>query len=101
MGAIIAVNLNLSKLDKAKIVQGKKGSYYPLTLFVNDDTDQFGNNVAVATGLTKEEREAGAKTDYVANGKVVSTDGAVSVAVRQDQPASQPQPATQDIDLPF
>ena len=100
MGATITFNLNLSKLDKGKIVQGKKGSYYPLTLFVNDDTDQFGNNVAVATGLTKEEREAGAKTDYLANGRVISTDGNVVVAVKQEQQA-QPQQAIQNADLPF
>jgi hypothetical protein len=100
MGATITFNLNLSKLDKGKIVQGKKGSYYPLTLFVNDDTDQFGNNVAVATGLTKEEREAGAKTDYLANGRVISTDGSVVVAVKQEQQA-QPQQAIQNADLPF
>lgn len=99
MGAIITFNLNLSRLDKSKIVQGKKGSYYPITAFVNDETDQFGNNVAIATGLTKEEREAGAKTDYICNGKVISTDGSVVVATRQEQAQAAPQ--AQAVDLPF
>ena len=99
MGATITFNLNLSRLDKSKIVQGKKGSYYPVTVFVNDETDQFGNNVAVATGLTKEEREAGAKTEYICNGKVISTDGNVFAATKQEQ--AQSAPKAQEVDLPF
>jgi hypothetical protein len=100
MSATITFNLNLSKLDKSKIVQGKKGSYYPLTVFVNDNTDPYGNNVAVATGLTKEEREAGAKTEYISNGKVIKTDGSVSVAERVENNAPA-QKQVQEADFPF
>ena len=101
MSATITFNLNLSKLDKSKIVQGKKGSYYPLTVFVNDNTDQYGYNVNVATGLTKEEREAGVKSDYVSNGgKVIKTNGAISAADRVENDAST-QKQIQEADFPF
>ena len=99
MGATINFSLDLSKIDKTRIVQGKKGTYYNVTVFVNDQEDQYGNNVAVATGLTKEEREAGAKTQYLGNGRVISTDGKI-VAVAQQKQAAQPN-NTVEADFPF
>jgi hypothetical protein len=101
MGATITFSIDLNKIDKSKVIQGKKGTYYNVTAFVNDDVDQFGNNVAVATGLTKQERESGAKTQYLGNGRVVSTDGKISAAPmeQQSQPA-QAAPAD-DMDFPF
>jgi hypothetical protein len=100
MGAVISFSLDLSKIDKSKIIQGKKGTYYPLTVFVNDQQDQYGNNVAVATGLTKEERQAGAKTQYVANGRVISTDGTI-VAVAPQQESAPAANNTVEADFPF
>lgn len=99
MGATINFSLDLSKIDKTRIVQGKKGTYYNVTVFVNDQEDQYGNNVAVATGLTKEEREAGAKTQYLGNGRVISTDGNI-VAVAPQKQAAQPTNKV-EADFPF
>lgn len=99
MGATINFSLDLSKIDKSKIIQGKKGTYYNVTVFVNDQEDQFGNNVAVATGLSKEEREAGAKTQYLGNGRVISTDGNI-VAVAPQKQVAQPNNAV-EADFPF
>ena len=105
MSATITFSIDLSKIDKSKVIQGKKGTYYNLTAFVNEDVDQYGNNVAIATGLTKEEREAGAKTHYLGNGKVISTNGSISAApLGQGQPSQQSAPApapTDDMDFPF
>ena len=105
MSATITFSIDLSKIDKSKVIQGKKGTYYNLTAFVNEDVDQYGNNVAIATGLSKEEREAGAKTHYLGNGKVISTNGSISaVPLRQGQPNQQAAPAAapaDDMDFPF
>lgn len=104
MSATITFSIDLSKIDKSKVIQGKKGTYYNLTAFVNEDVDQYGNNVAIATGLTKEEREAGAKTHYLGNGKVISTNGSISaVPLAQGQPSQQSAPAApaDDMDFPF
>ena len=100
MGALLNFSLNLDKLDKSKVVKGKKGNYYDLTVSINDNTSQYGNNVAVFDSQSKEEREAKAEKNWVANGKVVWTDGNITVAESQDQP-QQAQPATADVDLPF
>lgn len=102
MGALINVSVNLEKLDKTKIIKGKNGSYYNLTVSVNDETSQYGDNASVFTTQSKEERDAKASKSYVGNGKVVWTDGNVTLAERQEQPQqAQAAPATADVDLPF
>lgn len=99
MGALINVSLNLDKLDKTKIVKGKNGNYYNLTVSVNDTTSAYGDNASVFNAQTKEERTAKATKSYVGNGKVVWTDGSIVAVERQEEPQAQPEPA--GIDLPF
>ena len=43
MASIIKASINLSNVPKDKIITGKKGKYLPITITVNDDLDQFGN----------------------------------------------------------
>ena len=100
MGAIIRYSLNLDKLDKSKVIKGKKGTYYDLTLTVNDDISQFGDNVSVYDTQSKEERQAKTQRNYVGNGKVVWTDGTVTAVPSGEQ--AQPASVTEDVsDLPF
>lgn len=100
MGALINVSVNLDKLDKTKIIKGKNGNYYNLTVSVNDETSQYGDNASVFNAQTKEERDAKTAKSYVGNGKVVWTDGNIVAVERQEQPArAQAQPA--GVDLPF
>ena len=101
MGAIISYSLNLDKLDKSKVIKGKKGTYYDLTLTVNDEISQFGDNVSVYDTQSKEERQAKTQRNYVGNGKVVWTDGTVT-AVPSGEQQAQPASVTEDVsDLPF
>ena len=77
------------------------GSWKNYTISINDTTDQFGNNVSIYESQTKEEREAKAKKNYFANGKVVWTDGKITVAEKKEQVQTGSR-ATEDIDaLPF
>ena len=43
MAGIIKTSINLSNIPKDKIITGKKGKYLPITVTVNDEPDQFGN----------------------------------------------------------
>lgn len=99
MGALINVSINLDKLDKSKIIKGKKGNYYQLTLSVQDETSQFGDNASVYDSQSKEEREAKANRNYVGNGSVIWTDGNIVAAERKQQPAQEP--AVEEADFPF
>jgi phosphoenolpyruvate-protein kinase (PTS system EI component) len=101
MSALLNISIRVDKLPKEKFVQGKNGAvYYNATVSVNDDTNQWGQNVAVTDSQTKEEREAKAPKTYIGNGKVVWTDGNIERAEQQEQQASAPVQAESN-DLPF
>ena len=106
MASIIATSINLSEIPKDKIIEGKKGKYLPITITINDETDQFGNQGPVVVQQTKEERDAKAAKTYLGNVKVVWTNGDnVAVAPKEGQAAPQPQAAPAAAapvdDLPF
>jgi hypothetical protein len=53
------------------------GQYQNMTMSINDETDQYGNNASIWLAQTKEQREAKEKKTYVGNGKVTWTDGKI------------------------
>jgi|TARA_B100000900_G_scaffold390641_1_gene384539 hypothetical protein len=75
MASIIKASINLSEIPKDKIYVGKKGKYLPITITLNDDVDQFGNQGPVVVEQTKEERESKSAKTYLGNVKVVWTNG--------------------------
>jgi len=105
MASIIKASINLNEIPKDKIIIDKKGKYLPITITLNDEVDQFGNQGPVIVDQTKEEREAKVAKTYLGNVKVVWTNGDnVDAAPRTDQPQQQQaQPAKQEVedDLPF
>ena len=42
MASIIKASIDLTKIPKDKIYEGKKGKYLPITITLNDEADQFG-----------------------------------------------------------
>ena len=107
MASIIATSIDLTKIPKDKIINGAKGKYLPITITLNDEQDQFGNQGPVVVQQTKEERDAKTEKVYLGNVKVVWTNGDnVAVAPREDQPvqaAPTAAPAAAEVndDLPF
>jgi len=104
MASIIKTSINLNNIPKDKIIIGKKGKYLPITITLNDEVDQFGNNGPVIVAQSKEEREAKQDKVYLGNVQVVWTNGDnVAVAPRDDQPVqAAPVAAAAPVDdLPF
>jgi hypothetical protein len=103
MASIIATSIDLTKIPKDKIINGKKGKYLPITITLNDELDQFGNNGPVCVQQTKDERDAGENKVYLGNVKVVWTNGDnVSVAPRGEAQAAQAKVKEEVVDdLPF
>lgn len=103
MASIIKTSINLSAIDKDKIIIGKKGKYLPITITLNDEIDQFGNNGPVIISQTKEERDNKVNKVYLGNVQVVWTNGDnVATAPRDGEQIKQPQPIkTVEEDLPF
>jgi len=102
MASIIKTSINLNEIPKDKIINGKKGKYLPISITINDETDQFGNQGPVIVEQTKEEREAKTAKTYLGNVKVVWTNGNNVEPAPRDNMATQPAPAAvADDDLPF
>ena len=106
MASIIKTSIDLTKIPKDKIIDGKKGKYLPVTITLNDEVDQFGNQGPVIVSQSKEEREGKVDKVYLGNVQVVWTNGDnVAAAPRDGGPApaqqAAPAPAVADDDLPF
>ena len=104
MASIIKTSINLNNIPKDKIFIGKKGKYLPITITLNDDLDQFGNQGPVVVEQTKEERDAKAEKTYLGNVKVVWTNGEnVAAAPRSNNQSSAAlaAPKAAEEDLPF
>ena len=103
MASIIKTSIDLNKIPKDKIYVGQKGKYLPITITLNDELDQFGNQGPVVVEQTKEERDAKAAKTYLGNVKVVWSNGTnVEPAPRDNNSAPAPAPAAApEADLPF
>jgi hypothetical protein len=78
---------------------GKDGAvYYNCTLSINDDANQWGQNVSLTDSQTKEERDAKKQKNYLGNGNVVWTDGNIKAVKKETAPQ---QAAAVEVDLPF
>jgi hypothetical protein len=98
MSAIINLSLRVDALPKEKFVQGKDGKvYYNFTVSVNDDSNQWGQNVSATDSQTKEEREAKKPKSYLGNGNVVWTDGNIKLADKKVEVTAK----EVESDLPF
>jgi len=98
MSALINVSLRVDKLPKEKFVQGKDGAvYYNFTVGVNDESNQWGQNVSLTDSQTKEEREAKKPKNYLGNGNVVWTDGNIKTADKKAEASAK----EIESDLPF
>ena len=105
MAGIIKASINLNAIDKSKIIEGKKGKYLPVTITINDEPDQFGNQGPICMDQTKEEREAKTPKQYLGNVKVVWTNGTfpdkIPYEANGQAPQQTKQPAKVEDYLPF
>lgn|SRR5690554_5004622 len=87
----------LEKIARDARAKGLKGVKFQV--FINDEVDQFNQNVVVKVSPTKEEKEAKIYTDFLGNGRTYWTDGkatAFEYKARDNmqQPQAAPAPQT-------
>ncbi len=102
----IEVSIDVSKIDKARLYKGKKGTYLTLTGFVNlDEKDQYDNNGFITQKKNKDEPKD-MKMPILGNTRVFWSDSAPQQQAQQ-QPinnmANTAPPCVDDFDndIPF
>ena len=99
---MIVLKINVTRIDKDHLFDGKNGKYLDLALMENKDgPDQYGNNGFVTQGISKEKRDAGERGPIVGNWKHVGQTKAP--APQKPNPAADPlneAPIDND-DIPF
>jgi hypothetical protein len=106
MALILAASINLNEIPKDKIIIGKKGKYLPISITLNDELDQFGNQGPIVVSQSKEEREAKSAKTYLGNIKVVWGNGVMPDPAPRNNQQQAPQakasmPMVESSDLPF
>ena len=99
MAQLISASIDVTKISKDKLVKGEKGTYLNLTIAINDEVDQYGNQAGIYESQSKEERESKAKKNYLGNGKIAWSSEGGSTA--KSAPAPAPAPTVEEENLPF
>jgi len=100
---MITLKINVSRILKEHLFEGKNGKYLDLVLFENKDgQDKFGNTGFVVQDLGKEARDRGEKGPILGNWKDMERKVAPKpMAPRPaQQKASEPEDDS-DSDVPF
>lgn len=98
MSALATIYIKAETLKTLLDTVTKKGDKgVELTISINDDVNQFGQNVSAFVSQSKEAREAKKPKFYTGNGKVIWTDGKIN---KPEQQASNTTVQAED-DLPF
>lgn len=94
VGSICLTDLNeQAKVPHSAFNRGKnKKAYADIVIWVNDEPDQYGNNVSIQLNSKKEKRESEPKV-YIGNAKSLTQSAPEPV---NEQPNNEPED-----DLPF
>lgn len=84
-----------------KVINAKNQSGISLQIGINDETNQWGQNVSVSVSQSEEDRKAKKDKYYVGNGKVFWTDGKITKAEKKDIPKSEDSFIPAGNELPF
>ncbi len=98
MASILTIGLNKDK------VQFNEKGWANVTIVLQDETNQYGQNVSAYMNQTKAQREAKEAKNYVGNGRVVWTEGSVTIAEKVEQGVTASEQSTagrETPDLPF
>lgn len=98
----ISVRIDVTKIEKARLFKGEKGTYLDLTTFVDlDNKDQYDNNGFIAHSVSKEEREQGVQGAIIGNVKVFYRDNNANQRQQASYQAQAPADDFDNSDIPF
>lgn len=81
----VSLKINVSRIEKERLFEGKQGKYLDATVFIDmDNPGTYGDHGMITQDVTKEERQAGQKGPILGNCKVF---------YREDSSGGEGQPA--------
>ena len=100
---MITISIDVTKVEKARLIEGKKGGkYLNLVLFETKTPDRYGNDILVRQQVSKEERAAGKELPILGSGKDWSKSGPRHDRPKQAAPAAAEEaPPDGEDDVPF
>ena len=102
MSALAEIWIKKSDLEiMLKAVNVRNQTGISLQVGINDETNQWGQNVSVSVNQSEEDRKAKKDKYYVGNGKVFWTDGKITKAEKKDIPKAEDSFIPSGNDLPF
>ena len=69
---MIVVKIDVSKISKEDLFQGKKGTYLDIILWETPD-NEYGNDYVARQGISKERSDAGVKGEILGNAECKGT----------------------------
>ena len=92
----LRLTINVSKIEKARLFKGERGTYLDATVFVNiDELDQYGNSGMITQDAKMEEKKNGVQGAILGNCKVFWNDRGQPQQQQGQRPPQQPQPQQQ------
>jgi len=86
----IRIKVDVTKIDKARLFRGAKGTYLDATL-IETTNSKYGDDYFIVQDVSKEEREAGAKGAIIGNARnlVPKQQTQTQAPARQDDTATE------------
>ncbi len=93
---MISINIDCKKIEKARLVPGKKGESYLDMILIPTPNSQYGNDYMVVQSVSKEERERKVRGPILGNAKILGR----KQPVQEEGAPEADEPETGD-DVPF
>lgn len=93
---IIAAKIDVTKIDKSRLFQGKNGAKYLDVILIESKESRYGDNFMVTQAVTQEERKAGTRGAILGNAKYLGR-GPVNDSGRSPKPSGG---AFDDVQMP-
>ena len=82
------LRIDVSKIDKSRIFEGKKGKYLDMTLFIDTEKEsEYGDNGMIVQAVTKEERDQDIQGAILGNAKIFYNPDAEKAQSKPEQAA--------------
>jgi len=69
MAQILALKIDVTKIEKGRLFKGEKGTYLDCIVMLKDEPDQYNNIGMIVQSVSKEEKDRGVKGPILGNAK--------------------------------